>query len=50
MHVLKDIARNFYDENFENGAVLKRIFDIEDELIKIENISLMIFGIYKNVK
>ncbi len=49
MHLLKDIAHNGYDDNFENDTVLKKLFVIEDELMKIEDKSLMMFGIYKNV-
>lgn len=50
MHLLKDIAHNYYDDNSESETILKKLFMVEDELIKIENKSLMMFGIYKNVK
>lgn len=50
MHIFKDIAHNFYEQNEETENILQKLFKIEDDLINIEKKSLMMFGIYKNVK
>ncbi|MBX3043219.1 MAG: class I SAM-dependent methyltransferase [Candidatus Kapabacteria bacterium] len=50
MHILKDIAHNFYEQNEETKSLLTKLFMIEDELINIEKKSLMMFGIYKNAQ